>query len=289
MEASFGDLANEKSAWITVFDTPYYPDTLDAARSTYAPILDDFAELIQSAPTSADLYRRIQDSPGTARGQLLRVFRKYVSPDTSVEMLKRKTKTEETITVWGSRFRSIEEVRDRLATRPHPDEAIIAILDEYRDRGQKGYALTEAFFLWFDTEFSDANWTIDGPIGAGRDIDLPDVIPGYPRATPVDFILCDPKGRPRVIGFARYDSDRGGAQEDDRVGGNEHRLREILQYSETNSINLKVLFLNDGPGLTLGSMWRDYAAIEDGGGGRVLVSTLKMAQAGRVSLEWMDS
>jgi hypothetical protein len=230
--------------------------------------------------------------PGYARGrgQLLRVFRKYVSPDTSVEMLKRVRKTEQLIKDFGGRFRPIEDVRLYLDRRPSPDEALIALLAEYGERGKKGYELTEAFFLWFEAEFSDEGWTVDGPLGAGRDIDLKEVLAGYPTRTPVDFVVSDPDAHVRVVGFARYDSDRGGAQEDDRIGGNERRLREILQFAPAEGEPpVKVVFLNDGPGLLLGSMWADYAAIENGGQRRALVTTLKMAQAGRFSIAWIES
>jgi hypothetical protein len=51
---------------------------------------------------------------------------------------------------------------------------------------------------------------------------------------------------------------------------------------------LKIIFLNDGPGLLLGSMWRDYAAIEDYEGGNVLVCTLKMLDT-RLTRSWLES
>jgi hypothetical protein len=105
----------------------------------------------------------------------------------------------------------------------------------------------------------------------------------------VDFVVRDEHEIVRVVGFARYDSDRGGAQEDDRTGGNERRLREILRFDRPDRPPLKVVFLNDGPGLLLGSMWADYAQIECGGEGRTLVTTLAMAQAGRFSVEWIES
>jgi len=289
MDGIFGKFAGEASNWITVFDTPFYPDTLDAAITTYAPVVEEFDELCREARDSVDLYRRIQSSPRHSRIQLLRVFRKYVSPDTSVEMLKRVSKTEQTVSAWSRRFRPLPEVLSRIANRPQPDEALIAMLDEHGSRGEKGYDLTEAFFLWFETEFADANWSIAGPIRAGRDIDLREALPNYPKKTPVDFVLKDPDDEPRVIGFARYDTDRGGSQEDDRIGGNERRLREILAFAEANSMDLKVIFLSDGPGLTLGSMWVDNATIEEGGKGRALVTTLKMAQAGRISIDWLES
>ncbi len=286
----FGDYRDDARHWITVFDTEFYPDTLEAALAKYAPVLGEFAQLVDEAPNSADLLRDIQAAPKEARGQLLRIFRKYVSPDTSVEMLKRVRKTEELIRDFGDGFRPIDEVRHNLAERPSPDEALIALLAEYGERGKKGYELTEAFFLWFEAEFSEDGWTVVGPLGAGRDIDLPQVIDGYPTRTPVDFVISDSDGVVRVVGFARYDSDRGGAQEDDRIGGNERRLREILRFRPpAGSVPVKVVFLNDGPGLLLGSMWADYASIENGGEGRALVTTLKMAQAGRFSIDWILS
>ncbi|MEE9325600.1 MAG: hypothetical protein V3U90_08650, partial [Dehalococcoidia bacterium] len=90
------------------------------------------------------------------------------------------------------------------------------------------------------------------------------------------------------VGFARYDSDRGGAQENDRPGGYGEKVTQILQYSEARGLNLKVLFINDGPGLLLGSMWDDYARIDKTQGGRGMVCTLKMLDD-RLSEEWITS
>jgi hypothetical protein len=285
----FGDYFPEARRWITIFDTEFYPDTLESALARYGPVLGAFEQLVDESTNSADLLRDIQAAPKEMRGQLLRVFRKYVSPDTSVEMLKRVRRTEEVIKDFGQRFRPIEDVRLNLRRRPSPDEALIALLAEYGDRGKKGYELTEAFFLWFEAEFTDVGWSIVGPTGAGRDIELKDVVADYPTKTPADFVVLDPEGVVRIVGFARYDSDRGGAQEDDRVGGNERRLREILRFPKASGPQLKVVFLNDGPGLLLGSMWKDYDQIERGGEGRAIVTTLAMAQAGRFSTEWIES
>lgn len=205
----FGDYRSDARRWITIFDTQFYPDTLESALAKYAPVLRSFQQLADEARNSTDLLRDIQAAPKEVRVQLLRVFRKYVSPDTPVEMLKRVGKTEELITDFGDRFRPIGEVRLKLIERPSPDEALIALLAEYGERGKKGYELTEAFFLWFKAAFGEQGWTVVGPLGAGRDIDLTDVIAGYPTPTPADFVISDPDRRVRVIGFARYDSDRG--------------------------------------------------------------------------------
>jgi len=51
---------------------------------------------------------------------------------------------------------------------------------------------------------------------------------------------------------------------------------------------VKVIFLNDGPGLLLGSMWDDYAKLEDSWPGRILVMTLRMVQE-RLTLAWLRS
>ena len=52
---------------------------------------------------------------------------------------------------------------------------------------------------------------------------------------------------------------------------------EVLGYADrVNNCKLKLLFINDGPGLLLGSMWDDYCNLEDQGSGRIMVATLKM-------------
>jgi hypothetical protein len=62
----------------------------------------------------------------------------------------------------------------------------------------------------------------------------------------------------------------------------------VLTYSRKHGLNTKVIFLNDGPGLLLGSMWRDYAYIEDIWKGKVKVVTLRMIPE-RITLEWLRS
>jgi hypothetical protein len=271
---SFSSYKESASDWITFVDSEFYPDYLDEAKTIYGSVIKQFIDLVRKAQNSNDLLLKISEEPNPSRIQLLRIFRKYVSPDTSVEMLKRKTKIPKIITDYGIRFRSLEEVRQKLASRPDPDEALMAILFEYKGRGRKGYELTEAFFLWFNETFGD-NYEIKGPQRAGQDVRLDKVLHNFPHPIPADFLISLDK-TPLVVGFARYDSDRGGAQEDDRTSGNRDKVTEIRQYASTNNVPLKILFLNDGPGLTLGSMWDDYANLENYGEGDVMVCTLKM-------------
>src|SRR5205085_11294104 len=46
-------------------------------------------------------------------------------------------------------FRPIHEVQAAFSSRPIPDEPLCALLWEYKDRGKKGYDLTERFFELF--------------------------------------------------------------------------------------------------------------------------------------------
>ncbi len=129
---------------------------------------------------------------------------------------------------------------------------------------------------------------ISGPERAGKDIRLGELFVDYPKPDrPIDFVLAH-KGKPIAIGLARYDSDRGGAQEDDRTGQYRDCATEILGYAETHNLHLKVIFLNDGPGLLLGSMWRDYAYIEKSRPGLIKVMTLRMIPE-RLTMKWLLS
>lgn len=284
---SFSDYKSKASQYITFIDSEFYPDYLDEARTIYGSVIEQFADLADTANSSAQLLTSIVEKPNPSRTQLLRVFRKYVSPDTSVEMLKVKKKIPSIINDYGHRFRDIEKVRANLTSRPNPDEALMAILMEYKSREQKGYELTEAFFLWFESSFG-SEYLIQGPVRAGRDVMLDEVLKDWDAKTPADILISRDRETPLVIGFARYDSDRGGAQEDDRTGGNRDKVTDILRYADTYELPLKVFFLNDGPGLTLGSMWNDYAALEDYGRGRVMVCTLKMLDE-RFTRDWLES
>jgi hypothetical protein len=88
--------------------------------------------------------------------------------------------------------------------------------------------------------------------------------------------------------LARYDSDRGGAQEDDRPGQYRNCALEVLSYASAHDLHTKVIFLNDGPGLLIGSMWNDYGAIEQNWTGKVKVVTLRMVSE-RITTAWLRS
>jgi hypothetical protein len=286
-EKSFNDYHVDGHLWITLSTGEYYPDVLPLACELYKPVLVTFGQLLKSAHSSTDLFTAIAaTNPQWMRIQLCRVFRKYVSPETPVEMLKKKSAASEICERFGKGFRAVTEVQAHFSARPMPDEALCAVLWEYKDRGQKGYDLTERLFTIIREQFCDLR--IIGPERAGKDVIMGELFKDYPKPDrPVDFVLFY-KEKPVAIGLARYDSDRGGAQEDDRTGQYRDCANEVIRYSKKTGKNLKVIFLNDGPGLLLGSMWRDYAYIENFWPGLVKVVTLRMFPE-RISIDWLLS
>jgi len=286
---TFADYKSDANNWITLATGEYYPDILKDACELYKPVLVLFGQLLKSSESSTRLFLQIaEQSDGWMRVQLARVFRKYVSPETPVEMLKQKSKAKKICEQFGKGFRVIQKVQAAFLSRPIPDEALCAVLWEYKDRGKKGYDLTERFFAMFRSTFPDL--PIKGPERAGKDILLGEIFKNYPKPDrPVDFVVLDKaEGEILAIGLARYDSDRGGAQEDDRTGGYRNCADEILGYAKRHRLKTKVIFINDGPGLLLGSMWNDYSALERSLPGRIMVATLRMVPE-RITRDWLTS
>src|SRR5437016_8664544 len=191
---AFADYKADARNWITLATGEYYPDILKDACELYKPVLVLFGQLLKSSESSTRLFLQIAEhSDGLMRVQLARVFRKYVSPETPVEMLKLKSRAKTICDEFGKGFRSIQKVQAAFTTRPLPDEALCAVLWEYKDRGKKGYDLTERFFDLFRSRFP--NLIIKGPERAGRDILMREVFQDYPNPTrPVDFVILDSTG-----------------------------------------------------------------------------------------------
>lgn len=286
MIKKFRDYKAENANWITLATGEFYPDILVDACNLYKPVLELFGQILKSSESSEKLFlQTVEVNQPWMRVQLARVFRKYVSPNTPVEMLKQKRKAEWICREFGKGFRPIVEVQKAFLSRPMPDEALCAVLWEYKDRGQKGYDMTERMFELLRSKFPE--FEILGPERAGRDILLGEVFEGYTKPDrPADFIIKDGNNI-LAVGFARYDSDRGGAQEDDRTGGYSNASRELLDYAVGKDLRTKIIFVNDGPGLLLGSMWDDYSYIEEASDD-IKVVTLRMITE-RITIEWLNS
>ncbi len=285
---TFADYKSTAANWITMANGEFYPDILSDARQLYTPILVLFGQLLKASESSERLLNQIADiMQQWTRVQLYRVFRKYVSPNTPVEMLKKRSLIPMVIAQYGKDFRPIHKVQEAFESRPLPDEALCAVLWEYKDRGKKGYDLTERFFELFRSKFP--SFKIEGPERAGMDIRMGSLFEDYPDATrPVDFVIRNSDGEITTIGLARYDSDRGGAQEDDRTGGYSNCAKEVLQYAKSKNIPLRLIFLNDGPGLLLGSMWNDYSTLEHIDEDNIKVVTLRMVVE-RITEDWLNN
>lgn len=286
MIKKFRDYKAENANWITLATGEFYPDILVDACNLYKPVLELFGQLLKSSESSEKLFlQTVEVNQPWMRVQLARIFRKYVSPNTPVEMLKQKRKAEWICKEFGKGFRPIVEVQKAFLSRPMPDEALCAVLWEYKDRGQKGYDMTERMFELLRSKFPE--FEILGPERAGRDILLGEVFEDYTKPDrPADFIIKDGNNI-LAVGFARYDSDRGGAQEDDRTGGYSNASRELLDYALGKDLRTKIIFVNDGPGLLLGSMWDDYSYIEEASDD-IKVVTLRMITE-RITTEWLKS
>lgn len=285
-DRSFKEYQSEAGDWITLADGEYYPDILPDACILYEPVLIEFGRLLKCSHSSSDFFKSIMDCRSQwMRTQLCRVFRKYVSPRTPVEMLKRKCDVDKICAQFSDGFRDIVDVQRKFRARPIPDEPLCAILWEYKDRGKKGYDLTERLFDILRGHHPSL--TIIGPERAGKDVLLGNILKEYPKPDrPVDFVVFEGK-KILAIGLARYDSDRGGAQEDDRTGQYREVAQEIIKYANNHAMpHMKVIFVNDGPGLLLGSMWNDYARLEEQWPGRVKVVTLRMI-SDRISDTWL--
>ncbi len=87
---SFADYKPEAPNWITMASGEFYPDILADASELYKPVLLTFGQLLRASESSVRLLQSITEvRQPWMRVQLCRVFRKYVSPQTPVEMLKK--------------------------------------------------------------------------------------------------------------------------------------------------------------------------------------------------------
>ncbi|MCM1122572.1 MAG: hypothetical protein NC416_08315 [Eubacterium sp.] len=120
---------DERRNYITLSTGEYYPDILISACRLYLPVLETFSDILHRSESSAALFMNIAQTPNPwMRIQLARVFRKYVSPETPVEMLKKKTLAEQICRDFGDGFRPIHIVQEHFDSRPLPDEALCAVL-----------------------------------------------------------------------------------------------------------------------------------------------------------------
>lgn len=279
---------------ITPIDsTIRFPEVLDILIEKYDNAIDVFCELIEESETSAEILDKIRSPKRDAneRMALLKMYRRCVSPVLDTETTKKikKVSTETLVETYGKTFKPIGKLKSQFGDLPTEFRyALAALIGEYDTRGQLGYQLTGAFFDWFEEHFND-QYIIEGPRGAGKDIELSEVYPEFKGSFPCDFVIRRVSDKEVLaVGFARYDSTRGGAQSDDRTGGNANKVEKAKAFDAVTPSNLKLLFLSDGPGLMHGDTWEESCELDGRWDGRVRVVTLKLAET-RITPEWLES
>lgn len=277
---------------ITAIDSSLrFPEILEAVNEKYKGDIDIFISLIKSSESSAGLLSRIRTKEFTAatRMSLLKMFRRCVCSVLDTEMTKKiqKISTDSLIENYGHTFKSIHILKAQFGNMSWESRATLAaLIGEYDTRGQSGYQLTDQFFNWFEEHFHGI-LTIEGPRGAGRDVELKEIFSDFEGSYPCDFVIKDAKSEAVLaVGFARYDSTRGGAQSDDRTGGNSNKVDKARRFFDESGKRFKILFLSDGPGLVHKDTWQEACELDGQWDGNVRVTTLKTAED-RVTLKWL--
>jgi len=277
---------------ITAIDSGLrFPEIVSVMRTKYEDDIRFFSQLVSTSTTSAELLERIRSSdiPADRRMALLKMFRRCVSGVCDTEATKKISKitTQSIVDAYGHTFKPISKLKEQLTDLTDEAIAVLAVsIGEYDNRGQQGYVLTGLFFDWFENKFR-TEMMIEGPRGAGPDIELSTVVDGFSGSCPCDFVIRDRASRDvKAVGFARYDSTRGGAQSDDRTGGNLGKVYLIRDYCRTHNRIVRIVFLADGPGLAHKDTWKEACELDCIWDDNVRVTTLKLAEE-RLSLQWL--
>lgn len=275
---------------ITAIDlSARFPEVLENSQTRYDGEIARFGQLANEARSTAELLARIRSNEfnATQRMTLLKIFRRCVSPIIDTEMAKKlKVPTATLVDNYGETFKPIETIRQQFNGFSNSERAALAALvGEYDTRGQLGYKLTDRFFEWFERAFH-GRFTITGPRGAGRDVELRTIFENFDGDYPCDFVIRTVDGRTCAIGFARYDSTRGGAQSDDRTGGNSDKVSKAIAFCEEFGEEFRIVFLADGPGLAHRDTWLEACRLDGAWNGAVRVTTLKTAPE-RITDDWL--
>lgn len=268
-----------------------FPEILTSCKAKYSEDIDNFKMLIAASASSDDLLKEIRSTRFSAdqRMSLLKMFRRAVSPVLDTEMAKKITKvtTDSLISTLGHTFKPIALLKRQFASlTPDQESALAALIGEYDTRGQLGYLLTAELFDWFEAKFKGV-FTIEGPRGAGRYVELSTIFPEFSGSYPCDFIIRSENiSKLLAVGFARYDSTRGGAQSDDRTGGNSDKVGKAKDFYSATGEKFRIIFVSDGPGLAHRDTWEEACRLDGSWEGNVRVATLKTLDE-RITPEWL--
>lgn len=285
-------IADPNTVITPIDSTIRFPEILTDLLEKYRDDIALFQQLIMESQSSGELLARIRDKgvPAQTRMSLLKMFRRCVAPVLDTETTKKITKisTDSLVENYGATFKPISKLQAQFANLGDETlSALAALIGEYDTRGQQGYQLTENFFDWFEENYK-GRFRIDGPRRAGRDIELNTIFPEFEGNYPCDFTITDVDGKVVCVGFARYDSTRGGAQSDDRTGGNAYKVAKAQEFYGKTGTKFRLLFVSDGPGLAHRDTWEEACNLDGAWDGNVRVTTLKLSSH-RVTQDWLQS
>lgn len=270
-----------------------FPDFLEGRVEKYEEQLEEFIRLLNKSESSAQLLEKIRTPrlyTPKVRMTFLKIFRRCVCTVADTEATK-KLKTPNSVFVenYGHLFKDIDVLKEQFNNINEKEKyALISLIGEYDNRGQQGYILTRLFFEWFENNFEEL-YTIEGPRGAGLDPQLSVYFPEFEGDFPCDFVIKRLENDEVVaVGLARYDSTRGGAQSDDRTGGNSDKVFKAKQFRKDTGHKFKLIFVSDGPGLTHRDTWEEAVRLDEAWENNVRVVTLKTAQ-NRITHKWLES
>ncbi len=291
MSSYFSTIQDPESKVTAIQSSPTFPEFLEGRYNRYSEHINLFSSLIQASNSSSQLLEKIRDPnnfKGPKRMPLLKLFRRCVSVVIDTEKSKKiSTPTSLFVDNYKDTFKDIDVLKQQFTNMSEKAKySLTSLIGEYDDRGHQGYILTDLFFTWFETKF-DKVFTLEGPRGAGNDIQLKSLLKDFPSDYPCDFIIKDKSnGELLAVGFARYDSTRGGSQSDDRTGGNNDKVMKANEYFSNDGSKFKIMFISDGPGLTHRDTWEEACILDGKLDGDVRVSTLKLADE-RITEDWL--
>lgn len=257
----------------------------------YTSNILSFIQLVNQSTSSADLLSRIRVSQldKDTRMTYLKLFRRCVCSSLDTEHSKKITKvsTAELVTNFGDHFLDINELKSFFTSQFNHSHlmSLSCLLAEYDKRGASGYQLTDLLFNELERLYP--NIEVLGPRGAGKDIELTTVYPLFRGGRfPCDFVIRDKQvNKILAVGFSRYDSTRGGAQSDDRTGGNAQKVSKLREHYNSTGEVIKVLFVSDGPGLAHRDTWEETLSLDESWEDNVRVTTLRTLE--EVTLNWL--
>lgn len=261
------------------------------ALAKYTSNILSFINLVNESTSSADLLGKIRVSKldKDTRMTYLKLFRRCICSSLDTELSKKITKvsTEELVSNFCDHFLDIEELKKFFNSEFNESHlmSLSCLLAEYDKRGASGYQLTD--LLFDELERLYPNIEVLGPRGAGKDIELNTVYPSFMGGRfPCDFVIRDKQTHKILaVGFSRYDSTRGGAQSDDRTGGNAQKVSKLREHCLATGEVIKVLFVSDGPGLAHRDTWEETLSLDESWDDNVRVTTLKTLE--EVTLNWL--